>query len=221
MVNQVIGAIAKPDKIQFVSGLPKTRSGKIMRRILRKIAEGELDNLGDISTLTDPGVVEEIKTRKGSSNFYFSSFTICTVVPMGSISYSSSTSSFFRAIHPLVQFWNKSTAISSCGQVPCMAIPPPIFAFFGIKTLCFSLIKFIEIRLDRKIDQHHFIPFLMGSFRSNMIRFLPVFGDRLPSFYRPAIYCRIQQDKYRTSHPDHILSIHKFDLITTICNLTP
>jgi len=61
MVNQVIGAIAKPDKIQFVSGLPKTRSGKIMRRILRKIAEGEMDNLGDISTLVDPTVVEEIK----------------------------------------------------------------------------------------------------------------------------------------------------------------
>ncbi len=61
MVNQVIGAIAKPDKIQFVSGLPKTRSGKIMRRILRKIAEGEMDNLGDISTLVDPSVVEEIK----------------------------------------------------------------------------------------------------------------------------------------------------------------
>ncbi len=61
MVNQVIGAIAKPDKIQFVSGLPKTRSGKIMRRILRKIAEGEMENLGDISTLVDPTVVEEIK----------------------------------------------------------------------------------------------------------------------------------------------------------------
>jgi acetyl-CoA synthetase len=64
MVNQVIGAIAKPDKIQFVSGLPKTRSGKIMRRILRKIAEGELDNLGDITTLTDPSVVEEIKSGR-------------------------------------------------------------------------------------------------------------------------------------------------------------
>jgi len=61
MVNEVIGAIAKPDKIQFVSGLPKTRSGKIMRRILRKIAEGEMENLGDISTLVDPSVVEEIK----------------------------------------------------------------------------------------------------------------------------------------------------------------
>jgi acetyl-CoA synthetase len=61
MVNKVIGAIARPDKIQFVSGLPKTRSGKIMRRILRKIAEGELENLGDISTLVDPTVVEEIK----------------------------------------------------------------------------------------------------------------------------------------------------------------
>lgn len=56
-----IGKIAKPDKIQFVSGLPKTRSGKIMRRILRKIAEGDTSNLGDISTLLDPDVVEEIK----------------------------------------------------------------------------------------------------------------------------------------------------------------
>ena len=63
-VTRVIGAIAKPDKIQFVSGLPKTRSGKIMRRILRKIAEGETENLGDISTLLDPGVVEEIKHGK-------------------------------------------------------------------------------------------------------------------------------------------------------------
>ena len=60
-VSRIIGAIAKPDKIQFVKGLPKTRSGKIMRRILRKIAEGETSNLGDISTLLDPGVVEEIK----------------------------------------------------------------------------------------------------------------------------------------------------------------
>ncbi|MBS1942551.1 MAG: acetate--CoA ligase, partial [Bacteroidetes bacterium] len=56
-----IGRIAKPDKIQFVKGLPKTRSGKIMRRILRKIAEGEMSNLGDTTTLLDPGVVEEIK----------------------------------------------------------------------------------------------------------------------------------------------------------------
>jgi len=59
-VTRVIGAIAKPDKILFVSGLPKTRSGKIMRRILRKIAEGDTTNLGDTSTLLDPGVVEEI-----------------------------------------------------------------------------------------------------------------------------------------------------------------
>lgn len=59
-VNKTIGAIARPDKIQIVSGLPKTRSGKIMRRILRKIAEGELSNLGDTSTLLDPAVVEEI-----------------------------------------------------------------------------------------------------------------------------------------------------------------
>ena len=63
-VSRVIGAIAKPDKIQIVSGLPKTRSGKIMRRILRKIAEGDTDNLGDISTLLDPAVVEEIKTGR-------------------------------------------------------------------------------------------------------------------------------------------------------------
>ncbi len=63
-VTRVIGAIAKPDKIQFVSGLPKTRSGKIMRRILRKIAEGETQNLGDTTTLLDPSVVEEIKNGK-------------------------------------------------------------------------------------------------------------------------------------------------------------
>jgi len=62
-VTRVIGAIAKPDKIVFVTGLPKTRSGKIMRRILRKIAEGDTANLGDISTLLDPAVVEEIIER--------------------------------------------------------------------------------------------------------------------------------------------------------------
>ncbi len=60
-VTKIIGPIAKPDKIQFVKGLPKTRSGKIMRRILRKIAEGETSNLGDTSTLLDPAVVEDIK----------------------------------------------------------------------------------------------------------------------------------------------------------------
>ena len=59
-VTRIIGAIAKPDKIQFVSGLPKTRSGKIMRRILRKIADGESSNLGDISTLLDPNILEDI-----------------------------------------------------------------------------------------------------------------------------------------------------------------
>ncbi len=63
-VSRIIGPIAKPDKIQFVQGLPKTRSGKIMRRILRKIAEGETENLGDITTLLDPGVVEVIKNGK-------------------------------------------------------------------------------------------------------------------------------------------------------------
>ena len=60
-VSRVIGPIAKPDKIQFVAGLPKTRSGKIMRRILRKIAEGDTSNLGDTTTLLDPAVVDDIK----------------------------------------------------------------------------------------------------------------------------------------------------------------
>ncbi len=60
-VAQIIGHIAKPDKIQVVSGLPKTRSGKIMRRILRKVAEGDTGNLGDTTTLLDPSVVDEIK----------------------------------------------------------------------------------------------------------------------------------------------------------------
>jgi acetyl-CoA synthetase len=59
-VRMVIGPIAKPDKLQFAASLPKTRSGKIMRRILRKIANGETGNLGDISTLADPGVVTEL-----------------------------------------------------------------------------------------------------------------------------------------------------------------
>lgn len=63
-VTRIIGAIARPDKIQFVTGLPKTRSGKIMRRILRKIAEGDLVNLGDTSTLLDPGVVDKIKEER-------------------------------------------------------------------------------------------------------------------------------------------------------------
>ena len=55
-----IGPIAKPDVIQFAPGLPKTRSGKIMRRILRKIAEGDIESLGDISTLADPSVVDDL-----------------------------------------------------------------------------------------------------------------------------------------------------------------
>ncbi|MDH3711823.1 MAG: acetate--CoA ligase [Cyclobacteriaceae bacterium] len=61
LVSGTIGPIAKPDKIQFVPGLPKTRSGKIMRRILRKIASGDTENLGDTSTLLDPGVVDHIQ----------------------------------------------------------------------------------------------------------------------------------------------------------------
>ncbi len=63
-VSDHIGPIAKLDKIQFVSGLPKTRSGKIMRRILRKIAEGDFSNFGDITTLLNPEIVEEIKNGK-------------------------------------------------------------------------------------------------------------------------------------------------------------
>ena len=61
IVNKAIGPIAKPDKIQVVRGLPKTRSGKIMRRILRKVAEGETADLGDTTTLLDPTVVEDIR----------------------------------------------------------------------------------------------------------------------------------------------------------------
>lgn len=63
-VSRIIGPIAKPDKIQFVPGLPKTRSGKIMRRILRKIAEGDTTNLGDTTTLLDPSLVDIIKDGK-------------------------------------------------------------------------------------------------------------------------------------------------------------
>lgn len=64
IITKIIGPIAKADVIQVVSGLPKTRSGKIMRRILRKIAEGEMNNLGDTTTLLDPSVVDEIKQGK-------------------------------------------------------------------------------------------------------------------------------------------------------------
>lgn len=60
IITKDIGPIAKPDKIQIVSGLPKTRSGKIMRRILRKVAEGDISSLGDTSTLLDPSIVDEI-----------------------------------------------------------------------------------------------------------------------------------------------------------------
>lgn len=64
IITEQIGPIAKLDKIQFVAGLPKTRSGKIMRRILRKIAEGDFNNFGDTSTLLDPAVVEDIKNNR-------------------------------------------------------------------------------------------------------------------------------------------------------------
>ena len=60
LVRAQIGPIAKPDKIQWAPGLPKTRSGKIMRRILRKIASKDFDNLGDTSTLADPSVVADL-----------------------------------------------------------------------------------------------------------------------------------------------------------------
>ena len=60
MISEKIGPIAKLDKIQITTGLPKTRSGKIMRRILRKIASNQTEDLGDISTLLNPDVVQEI-----------------------------------------------------------------------------------------------------------------------------------------------------------------
>ena len=63
-VRNEIGPIAKPDLLQWAPGLPKTRSGKIMRRILRKIAENDYNNLGDISTLADPSVVEHLVTER-------------------------------------------------------------------------------------------------------------------------------------------------------------
>ena len=63
-VRKEIGAIAAPDLIQFAPGLPKTRSGKIMRRILRKIAEDDFSNLGDTSTLADPAVVDDLVTNR-------------------------------------------------------------------------------------------------------------------------------------------------------------
>ncbi|MEN0652046.1 MULTISPECIES: acetate--CoA ligase [Hyphobacterium] len=66
-VRDDIGPIASPDAIQFAPALPKTRSGKIMRRILRKIAEGELNNLGDTTTLADPGVVEDLLANRKSA----------------------------------------------------------------------------------------------------------------------------------------------------------
>jgi acetyl-CoA synthetase len=64
-VRKEIGAIAAPEAIQFAPALPKTRSGKIMRRILRKIAEKDTGNLGDITTLADPSVVEKLVAGRG------------------------------------------------------------------------------------------------------------------------------------------------------------
>ena len=65
-VRKEIGPIASPDVIQWAPGLPKTRSGKIMRRILRKVAENELDNLGDTSTLADPSVVDHLVENRAN-----------------------------------------------------------------------------------------------------------------------------------------------------------
>ena len=63
LISTTIGPIAKPDRIQVVSGLPKTRSGKIMRRILRKLAKGKYEKIGDTSTLLNPNIVKEIKKK--------------------------------------------------------------------------------------------------------------------------------------------------------------
>jgi acetyl-CoA synthetase len=65
-VRKEIGPIASPDLIQFAPGLPKTRSGKIMRRILRKIAENDFSNLGDTSTLADPAVVQDLVNNRAN-----------------------------------------------------------------------------------------------------------------------------------------------------------
>jgi len=65
LVRKIIGPIAKPEHVQIVSGLPKTRSGKIMRRILRKVASRDLSNLGDISTLLNPEVLKDIVKGAG------------------------------------------------------------------------------------------------------------------------------------------------------------
>ena len=66
-MRKEIGPIASPDVIQWAPGLPKTRSGKIMRRILRKIAENEVDSLGDTSTLADPSVVEDLVDNRAAN----------------------------------------------------------------------------------------------------------------------------------------------------------
>src|SRR5690606_42158049 len=75
-LREAIGGIAMPDKIQIVDGLPKTRSGKIMRRILRKIAEGEPENVGDVTTLADPAV-DRKSTRLNSSHVKISYAVFC------------------------------------------------------------------------------------------------------------------------------------------------
>lgn len=66
LVKENVGSFAKPDEIKFVGDLPKTKSGKIMRRILRKIAQGQTDNFGDITTLADPKAVSEIISKNSN-----------------------------------------------------------------------------------------------------------------------------------------------------------
>jgi acetyl-CoA synthetase len=68
-VRKIIGPIAKPDEVQIVPGLPKTRSGKIMRRILRKVASKDISNLGDTSTLLNPEIVDQIINGAGIKNY--------------------------------------------------------------------------------------------------------------------------------------------------------
>src|SRR5262249_41056422 len=96
-VRKEIGPIASPDLIQFAPGLPKTRSGKIMRRILRKIAEDEYGNLGDTSTLADPTVVDDLvgnrQTKKAPAWRAHASARSATLVTPG----------FDPGVHPFLR----------------------------------------------------------------------------------------------------------------------
>ena len=74
-MRKEIGPIASPDQIQFAPGLPKTRSGKIMRQILRKIAEADFSNLGDTSTLADPAVVDDLVNNRQTKTSALNGFS--------------------------------------------------------------------------------------------------------------------------------------------------